>query len=142
MIAFPLVFENITSDYRTLYQLASYLIVAEGALIYIQSRTKLQRILVLLICITLAMVVAGTGMAICFDGLLRPGIHQPLTCQPEAWATATLWVSDGGDPGASIVGIPAGFEGADAGRPAESLRTLVGQLIPSLAEDAIHLLFG
>jgi len=91
ILAFWAASELVPIGYRTPYMLGGSLIFTGGALLYMRITNKLQRILALLICGTLAVTVAVSGRVSYYQGQLLPGLWRPGSWTGEAQLAAILW---------------------------------------------------
>jgi hypothetical protein len=91
ILAFWMASELVPVGYRTPYMLGGSLIFTAGALLYMRSTNKSQRILALLICGTLAVTVAVSGRVSYYQGQLLPGLWRPGRWTGEAQMAAIVW---------------------------------------------------
>lgn len=95
LLAFALALDEVPTDYETPYMLGGSLIVMAGALLYMRSTTKSQRILALLICGTLAVTVAVIGSVFYsvsyYEEQLLPGLRRPGSWTGAARMVAIFW---------------------------------------------------
>jgi hypothetical protein len=95
LLAFALAFDKVPTDYEMPYLLGGSLIVMGGALLYMRSTTKSQRILALLICGTLAVTVAVIGSVSYgvsyYEEQLLPGLRRPGSWTGTARMAAIFW---------------------------------------------------
>jgi len=91
ILAFGMASELVPVGYRTPYMLGGSLIFTGGALLYMRSTSKSQRILALLICGTLAVTVAVSGRVSYYQGQLLPALWRPGGWTGEAQMAAIVW---------------------------------------------------